>query len=76
MEQFGKLYIYNYISQKDGSYYFITKWNDIHYFVRLNNQIVNQTKIAINKNNQLYLIYSGLFNVDNVNHSITLIDWS
>lgn len=76
MEQFGKLYIYNYISQQNGSYYFITKWNDIHYFVRLNNNVVENTKVAINKNNQLYLIYNGMFNVDNKNHSITLIDWS
>ena len=76
MELFGKLYIYNYISQRDGSYYFITKWNDTHYFVRMNNKVVEYTKVAINKNNQLYLIYNGMFKVDNDSNSITLIDWS
>ena len=76
MELFGKLYIYNYISQRDGSYYFIAKWNDTHYFVRMNNKVVEYTKVAINKNNQLYLIYNGMFRVDNDSNSITLIDWS
>lgn len=76
MEFFGKLYIYNYISQKDGSYYFIAKWNDKHYFVRLNNKVIEYTKVAINKKNQLYLIYNGMFKVDNDSNTITLIDWS
>ena len=70
--RYGTLYIFNY-QAKNGTFYFIAKVDNKHYFVRLYNELIWQLQPHISKTNQLYLRYTGYFVLDEESNTLSII---
>lgn len=73
--RYGVLYIFNYKAKDNDKYYSIAKVEDVYHFVFVYTELLNnkQIKIGVNSKNQIYLIYTGYYQLDYSNNSIILL---
>ena len=73
--RYGVLYIFNYKAKDNDKYYSIAKVEDVYHFVFVYTELLNnkQIKIGVNSKNQIYLIYTGYYQLDYSNNSIIIL---